>query len=251
MATSDRAAYNLLDRPVERKPSLPGEVGRRDSVQLQRLADAGDPLRGHADRAPHVDGRAPEVQAAPELRLGDAQAIEKGRKRGTVVHDVWTTTHSPSCPYPMDEKSRYGAAMPIRETMAAALRARHQQAGLSLEQVARRVGVGRSLVHAVETNVAGDYLDRLESMAAALGARWDVLLVPAEGMEPQQELLRAALAVPLELVGELLAVVRAWPHLTADDRDLVAHLCARRAARDVGEIVALPESAKKNKRATA
>lgn len=72
--------------------------------------------------------------------------------------------------------------MPLRSTMGAALRALRLAHGWSLEQLGRCVELGRSHVYAIEQAVAGEYVDRLERLAAALGATWDVVLVP-EGAE--------------------------------------------------------------------
>ena len=130
--------------------------------------------------------------------------------------------------------------MPLRSTMGAALRALRLAHGWSLEQLGRCVELGRSHVYAIEQAVAGEYVDRLERLAAALGATWDVVLVPEGAESPQRDLVREALAVPPELASELLALVRCWPQLSEDDRDLIAHLCRRRAALQDGQVIPLP-----------
>lgn len=137
----------------------------------------------------------------------------------------------------MDDFVRYGIRMRLRTAMTSALRARRLERGLSLEQVGRKAGLARSAVHAIETAVSGEYLDRLEALAEALGARWELVLVPAEDTAPRMALLRAAAALPVVSAPELLAVLGAWSELSADDRELVAHLCARRAARVPAEVV--------------
>lgn len=238
--------HNSLDGARKRRPHSPSEGGGPFGAQRQGIADRGDVLRGdRALRAPVVDGAAPQAQASSKLRLGDAEVVqESGEGQGGLrgVHAIWTTMREPERPYRMDDFPRYGRAVALRAIMSAALRARRLQRSLSLEQVARRVGIGKSLVHAVENNVAGEYLDRMDNIAEALGARWDIALVPEEGQGEREQLSRAVLALPASLAAELLQVVNAWRYLSADDRDLIAHLCMRRAARAGAEVVLLPET---------
>lgn len=99
---------------------------------------------------------------------------------------------------------------------------------MSLAQVAQKSGLVRTAVHAIETSVSGDHPDRLDAIAHALGARWRVELVD-ENSDERAALHDAVSAAPVELVGELLAVALAWSRLTSDDRDIILHLCERRA----------------------
>ena len=148
----------------------------------------------------------------------------------------------PSCPFIMDEKSSYADRMPLRADMTAALRARRLDTERSLAQVAQKTGMARSAVHAIETGVTGAYLDHLEALAAALDARWELALVPLRDVAPRLELLREIAVLPIGAITGLLRVARAWSQLASDDRELVAHLAERQAAKEParGEVVPLP-----------
>lgn len=119
--------------------------------------------------------------------------------------------------------------MPLRTHMCGQLRAQRSARGMSLEQVGRRAGLARTAVHTIETAASGEFLDRLEAIAAAVGARYVVDLVPDEQAPGVQELIACVRAMPPALVAELLPIAAAWEHLSADDRDLLALLCRRRA----------------------
>lgn len=121
--------------------------------------------------------------------------------------------------------------MPLRHAMAGQLRARRLARGWSLEQLGRRAGIIRTSIHATETGVTGDHLDRLETIAAALDAHWEVSLVPNEATGPLPVLLEEVARLPEPAAAELLDVVRAWGALSDDDRSLVRHLAERCLAR--------------------
>lgn len=117
----------------------------------------------------------------------------------------------------------------LREAMAAALRQRREARGLSLEAVARRCNMTKPGVHSLEVGRTGAFLDHMEEVAGALGARWSVALLPADAADPWGELLHAVQAVPAGQLEDLTALVRHWALLTDDDRAVIALLVARRA----------------------
>ena len=231
---------DALDLSGQRRPQIPVELRGPRGRQSQGVADRGDALRGNITaHGPVVDHRAPASQPTGQLSLRDIVLGEKRDKR-RCVHTEWTTTGPRGCPRHLDDISRYVDPMPetsLRDTMTGLLRARRHARGLSLEQVGVRAGTRRTNVHAIETGVSGDYLDRLESIAAALHARWEVELVPTDASSAGAKLRRLSAALPEAAAAELLTVVRAWGALSKDDRELVTHLAARCLARQAEQDV--------------
>ena len=70
---------------------------------------------------------------------------------------------------------------PLLAALGATLRERRRAAGLSLDDVAGRSGIGRSAVAALERGDNGNpTVSTLERVAAALGARITISVEPAE-----------------------------------------------------------------------
>ncbi len=128
----------------------------------------------------------------------------------------------------------------LRATMAGALQARREERGLSLEALARRTTLTKPGIHGIEVGRTGEFLDRLDEIASALGARWSVALLPADEADVQREALEDLLQIPRDQLPVLRALLRAWPALTEDDRAIVAMLCARRQ-RPAAEVLPLTE----------
>lgn len=137
----------------------------------------------------------------------------------------------------------------LRAVTAAALQRRREERGLSLEAVARRAGLTKGGVHSIETGRTGDFLDRLDDLATALGARWSLALISADEADHEREAIADLQAVPRELLPELRLLLQAWPSLTEDDRALMAVLAERRK-KAPGELVALPGAPVARRKAT-
>lgn len=129
--------------------------------------------------------------------------------------------------------------MSLRADITSALRTRWEQRGLSLEQIARACGLTKPGVHGLIHGRSGDMLDRYEAIASALGARWSVELVGRDEQSLASEARSLLGRLAPELLPELLRVLRAWPDLTTEDQELVAHLAEHRRRPRIAEVVEL------------
>ena len=117
--------------------------------------------------------------------------------------------HDSDRPPMLNDAPRYSRAVSAQSDIGAALRRYRERRGMSLDQVGRRVGLGKTGVQAIETGRSGASLDRLEEVAAAVGAEVVVsvrgageagaaseLAAAAERLSPERRalLLRVALA---------------------------------------------------------
>jgi len=95
----------------------------------------------------------------------------------------------------LNATARYSLDVSVRAAVGAALRQHRERRGLSLDQVARRVGLGKTGVQAIETGRSGASLDRLEELAAAVGAEVVVTVRTTGETEVASELAAAAAAL--------------------------------------------------------
>lgn len=99
--------------------------------------------------------------------------------------------------------------MDVRTEVGATLRRLREARGLSLEQLARRVGLGKTGVQAIESGRSGAPLDRLQALASALGASLVVEVRAPEAAALERALQAAVEALPEERRALLLRVARA------------------------------------------
>jgi len=99
--------------------------------------------------------------------------------------------------------------MSARTDVGTALRHYREKRGLSLDQVGRRVGLGKTGVQAIETGRSGASIDRLEELAAAVGAEVVVTVRPAGETEATSELAIAAARLSPDRLALLLRVALA------------------------------------------
>ena len=99
--------------------------------------------------------------------------------------------------------------MDVRTEVGATLRRLREARGVSLEQLGRRVGLGKTGVQAIESGRSGAPLDRLQALADALGAVLSVE-VCAPDVAAEERVIRDAIhALPEERRALLLRVARA------------------------------------------
>ena len=99
--------------------------------------------------------------------------------------------------------------MSARTDVGTALRHYREKRGLSLDQVGRRVGLGKTGVQAIETGRSGASIDRLEELAAAVGAEVVVTVRPAGETEVSSELAAATARLSPDRLALLLRVALA------------------------------------------
>lgn len=119
---------------------------------------------------------------------------------------------------------------PLRQQLADGLRALREAKGVSLEQVARRAGLSRQGVHSLETARTGEQLDRLDAIADALGADLRVSVARRDAGLSVEEVVSLLAALDPADVVQIAELIRAWPGVSEDSRDVVQHIVARARA---------------------
>lgn len=112
-------------------------------------------------------------------------------------------------PLLLNAPPRYSHPVSSQEDIGAALRRHRERRGLSLDQVGRRVGLGKTGVQAIETGRSGASVGRLEEVAAAVGAEIVVTVRAAGDAEVASELATAAALLSPERRALLLRVALA------------------------------------------
>ena len=209
-------------------------------IQLDRFltrdreggADGRQPLgRNAATGEPGVHHAALDADGARELRLGDVVGGEQVVEHVGVL-TVKTTAPPGGCQHREDTLMGYVSAVvtPLRQQLADGLRALREAKGVSLEQVARRAGLSRQGVHSLETARTGEQLDRLDAIADALGADLRVSVARRDAGLSVEEVVSLLAALDPADVVQIAELIRAWPGVSEDSRDVVQHIVARARA---------------------
>lgn len=118
---------------------------------------------------------------------------------------------------PLHDLSGYASTMRTHVEIGARLRALREASGLSLEQVARKVGCVKGTVQAAETGRSGPSVENLVKIAEAVGATLDVEISPRGAARSD---LRWVEGLPERDQAFLRAIAERLPHASERDRRL-------------------------------
>lgn len=226
---------------LEARPAA--QLGADLSRRRQEVAEGVNPDCGH----PSVSEPVVEGLPAPQLELLGhpglpAEPLVWGRNQGFEhrcelddmqrigggVHDVVNTTTPRKRQVYYDKPRRYTERMSLRSDVSEQLRALRAGAGLSLGQVASKLGLSRSAMNDWERGKNGGTLDTIEEMAAACGGAIAIIIGAAADKPKVDAVRQIAMMSPAE-VAPLLRFLAVWNDLPPFEREMVARMAEVRA----------------------